>query len=44
MPICIRSASSPVIGRAIATDQLPTDIDGKARNASTGYDIGADQH
>jgi len=38
------SASSPVIGRGIATYALPTDIDGKARNASTGYDIGAYQH
>ena len=38
------SASSPVIGRGIATYAHPTDIDGKARNASTGFDIGAYQH
>nr|WP_314544731.1 choice-of-anchor Q domain-containing protein [uncultured Massilia sp.] len=38
------SASSPAIGRGIATNAYPTDLDGKARNASTGYDIGAYQH
>jgi len=44
MPNFKPSTSSPVIGRGIATYALPTDIDGKARNASTGYDIGAYQH
>jgi hypothetical protein len=38
------SASSPAIGRGIATNAYATDLDGKARNASTGYDIGAYQH
>lgn len=38
------SGSSPAIGRGIATNAYPTDLDGKARNASTGYDIGAYQH
>ncbi len=38
------SSSSPAIGRGIATNAYPTDLDGKARNASTGYDIGAYQH
>jgi hypothetical protein len=38
------SSSSPAIGRGIATNAYPTDIDGKARNATTGYDIGAYQH
>jgi hypothetical protein len=38
------AAGSPAIGRGIATGALSTDIDGKARNASTGYDIGAYQH
>ncbi len=38
------AAGSPAIGRAIATGALPTDLDGKARNAGTGYDIGAYQH
>jgi hypothetical protein len=36
--------SSPAIGRGIATGATPTDIEGKLRNASTGYDIGAYQH
>ncbi|MCC2959172.1 right-handed parallel beta-helix repeat-containing protein [Massilia sp. IC2-278] len=44
MPNFKPSTSSPVIGRGIATYALPTDIDGKPRNASTGYDIGAYQH
>ena len=44
MPNFKPSKSSPVIGRGIATYALPTDIDGKPRNASTGYDIGAYQH
>jgi hypothetical protein len=38
------TSSSPAIGRGIATGALPTDIDGKLRNATTGYDIGAYQH
>jgi len=38
------SASSPAIGRGIATDAPGTDIDGKARNAATGLDLGAFQH
>jgi parallel beta-helix repeat protein len=38
------STSSPAIGRGIATYAFPTDLDGKPRNATTGYDIGAYQH
>jgi hypothetical protein len=38
------SSSSPAIGRGIATNAYPTDLDGKPRNATTGYDIGAYQH
>jgi len=38
------AASSPAIGRGTASNALPTDLDGKARNATTGYDIGAYQH
>jgi hypothetical protein len=38
------TTSSPAIGRGIATNAYPTDLDGKPRNASTGYDIGAYQH
>jgi hypothetical protein len=38
------TTSSPAIARGIATNAYPTDLDGKARNASTGYDIGAYQH
>jgi len=38
------SSSSPAIGRGIATNAYATDLDGKARTASTGYDIGAYQH
>ncbi|CAH0291133.1 hypothetical protein SRABI118_04077 [Massilia sp. Bi118] len=38
------TSSSPAIGRGTATNAYPTDLDGKARNASTGYDIGAYQH
>jgi parallel beta-helix repeat protein len=38
------STSSPAIGRGIATYAYPTDLDGKPRNATTGYDIGAYQH
>ncbi|WP_307189014.1 choice-of-anchor Q domain-containing protein, partial [Massilia sp. Root335] len=36
--------SSPAIGRGIATNAYPTDLGGKPRNATTGYDIGAYQH
>jgi hypothetical protein len=38
------TSSSPAIGRGIATNVYPTDLDGKPRNATTGYDIGAYQH
>ena len=38
------TTSSPAIARGIATNAYPTDLDGKPRNASTGYDIGAYQH
>jgi hypothetical protein len=38
------TSSSPAIGRGIATGAYPTDIEGKPRNATTGYDIGAYQH
>ncbi len=38
------SASSPAIGKGTATNAPATDFDGKPRNASTGYDIGAYQH
>jgi hypothetical protein len=38
------TSSSPAIGRGIATNAYPTDLDGKPRNATTGYDIGAYQH
>ncbi|MDB5747943.1 MAG: hypothetical protein JWP72_2791 [Massilia sp.] len=38
------SASSPVIGRGIATYAHPTDIEGRPRNATTGIDLGAHQH
>ncbi len=38
------STSSPVIGRGIATYAPSTDIDGRARNATTGFDLGAYQH
>ncbi|WP_332876328.1 choice-of-anchor Q domain-containing protein [Massilia sp. S19_KUP03_FR1] len=38
------SASSPAIARGTATNAPATDIDGKARNASVGFDIGAYQH
>jgi hypothetical protein len=37
------SVSSPAIGRGIATYAPATDIDGKARNASAGLDLGAYQ-
>jgi parallel beta-helix repeat protein len=38
------TTSSPAIGRGTATNAYPTDLDGKPRNASTGYDLGAYQH
>lgn len=38
------SASSPAIGRGIAADAPGADIDGKARSAATGFDLGAFQH
>jgi hypothetical protein len=38
------SSSSPAIGRGTSVGALSTDIDGKPRNATTGYDIGAYQH
>jgi hypothetical protein len=44
MPDFHLSTSSPAIGRGIATNAYSSDLDGKARNASTGYDIGAYQH
>ncbi|WP_307180917.1 choice-of-anchor Q domain-containing protein, partial [Massilia sp. Leaf139] len=44
MPNFKPSTSSPVIGRGIATYAHPTDIDGKPRNTTTGFDIGAYQH
>jgi hypothetical protein len=37
-------ASSPAIGKGTASHAAPTDFDGKIRNATTGYDIGAYQH
>jgi hypothetical protein len=38
------TSSSPAIGRGTAAGAHPTDIDGKPRNNSTGFDIGAYQH
>jgi hypothetical protein len=38
------TSSSPVIGRGLATYAPATDIDGRARNATTGVDLGAYQH
>jgi hypothetical protein len=38
------TSSSPAIGRGTATNAYATDLDGKPRNASTGYDLGAYQH
>jgi hypothetical protein len=38
------TSSSPAIGRGTATNAYPTDLDGKPRNATTGYDLGAYQH
>lgn len=36
--------ASPAVGTGTSTNAPPTDFDGKPRNASTGYDIGAYQH
>lgn len=38
------SSSSPAIARGTATNAPATDIDGKARNSTVGFDIGAYQH
>jgi hypothetical protein len=38
------TSSSPAIGRGISTYVYPVDLDGKPRNSTTGYDIGAYQH
>jgi hypothetical protein len=38
------SSSSPAIGRGTALNAPSTDVDGKARNAPVGFDIGAYQH
>jgi hypothetical protein len=38
------TSSSPAIGRGTATNAYATDLDGKPRNATTGYDLGAYQH
>ncbi|MBZ2209681.1 right-handed parallel beta-helix repeat-containing protein [Massilia sp. R798] len=38
------SRSSPAVGQASPAHAASTDFDGRARNASTGYDIGAYQH
>jgi parallel beta-helix repeat protein len=38
------TSSSPAIGKATSTQALPYDFDGKPRNSTTGYDIGAYQH
>ena len=43
LPVFKPSTSSPVFGRGIATYAPATDIDGRPRNATTGYDIGAHQ-
>ncbi|MES2016975.1 MAG: DUF1565 domain-containing protein [Pseudomonadota bacterium] len=37
-------ATSPAVGKGTATNALTSDFDGKPRNATTGYDIGAYQH
>ncbi|SFD11624.1 right-handed parallel beta-helix repeat-containing protein [Massilia yuzhufengensis] len=44
MPNFKLTTSSPVIGRGLSTYAPATDIDGRARNASTGFDLGAYQH
>jgi hypothetical protein len=38
------TSSSPAIGRGTSVGAYPTDFDGKPRNSTTGYDIGAYQH
>lgn len=38
------SSESPAIGRATAEHAASTDFEGRERNASTGFDIGAYQH
>jgi hypothetical protein len=38
------TSSSPAIGRGTSAYVHPVDLDGKARTATTGYDIGAYQH
>jgi parallel beta-helix repeat protein len=44
MPDFRPGSSSPVIGRGIPDFAYPVDIDGKPRNAGTGFDVGAYQH
>jgi hypothetical protein len=44
MPNFKPGTSSPVIGRGTSAYAHPVDIDGKPRNATTGFDIGAYQH
>jgi hypothetical protein len=43
-PNYLITASSPAVGRGTATGAYATDIVGRPRNATTGYDIGAYQH
>ena len=38
------AAGSPAVGRGLGTYAPASDIDGKARNAATGFDLGAYQH
>ena len=38
------TSSSPAIGRGTSSYAYPTDIDGRPRNSTTGFDIGAYQH
>ncbi|GAB3420026.1 DUF1565 domain-containing protein [Massilia agilis] len=38
------TSSSPAIARGTSVGAYPTDIEGKPRNSTTGYDIGAYQH
>jgi hypothetical protein len=44
MPNYKLTTSSPAIGRGLSTYAPTTDIDGRARTASTGFDLGAYQH
>jgi hypothetical protein len=37
-------AASPTVGKAIVADSFATDLEGAARNDTTGYDVGALQH